>query len=544
MQIFDMHIHNFGGTPNPKSLLDKMDTAGVYGGCVFSDWPHSADFETRLNTVLNWTKGYPDRLFPVMWIHPYEKDIFENIKKAADRGIAAFKMICTDYYIYEDTPMALLREIAALNKPVFFHSGILWDGEVSSNHNRPLNWEPLLKIEGLRFSMGHCSWPWIDECIAMYGKFMNAGGDKKTAEMFFDITPGTPEIYRRELITKLYTIGYDVGDNIMFGTDASADSYRAEWCTKWLDIDAKIMDELGVSLENRQKLYRDNLFRFLGKTELVHNHISPDCDNDKHWSPVRQDMQKIIEDMYLRLNFPKEYNNEFYKALSQLKISDAITIDGYDKNCQDGARNLLSFLYFAHLLESKYKDKGIDNEILIDTLSDIVIWTNTWSQIKGGLYLGELCWLSRHLSMKLFKLGRLQFCMGKDKYENNVIEIHIPAGAPLDIAECQASIARAKVFFAKHFPEFEYENFTCHSWLLDSTLKQLLDENSNIIKFQNLFDIKQEDESFAILKYVFTWDTNILNLNTRLCNSSFAEKVKKYALSGNEFHETLGYIKK
>lgn len=154
-----MHVHNFGGTPDPKSLLDKMNKAGVFGGCVFSDWPQNADFDTRLKDVLAWTAGYPDRLFAVMWIHPYEKDIFENIKKAVDSGIAAFKMICTDYYIYEDQPMQLLKEIAKLKKPVFFHSGILWDGEVSSNHNRPLNWEPLLKIEGLRFSMGHCSWP-------------------------------------------------------------------------------------------------------------------------------------------------------------------------------------------------------------------------------------------------------------------------------------------------------------------------------------------------------------------------------------------------
>lgn len=28
--------------------------------------------------------------------------------------------------------------------------------------------------------------------------------------MFLDLTPGTPEIYRRDLLTKLFTIGYDV----------------------------------------------------------------------------------------------------------------------------------------------------------------------------------------------------------------------------------------------------------------------------------------------------------------------------------------------
>ena len=542
MQIFDMHVHDFGGTPDPELLLDKMDKAGVYGGCVFSDWPQNGSFETRLTHVLEWTKGHTDRLFPVMWVHPYEENVIENIHDAVKRGICAFKMICTDYYIYEDKPMELLREMARLDRPVFFHSGILWDGKVSSAYNRPLNWEALIGIKGLRFSMGHCSWPWIDECIAMYGKFMNAGKD--TAEMFFDITPGTPEIYREELLTKLYTLGYDVGDNIMFGTDASAHTYRAEWCSKWLDTDRKILDKLGVSLENRQKLYRGNLMRFLGKTDTVHRHLVPDCDDDNAWSAVNPEVKKVIEQWYLKLGFPKEYNREFYAALESINVSDAQTLENYDKNCDDGRRNLLTFLFFCSRLEKSYEQKGTDKQVLLDTLKDIVTWTNTWSQIKGGLYLGELSWLTGHLSMRLFRLGRLQFCMGKDKDGKNVVEIHIPEGAPLDPVECRASIDRAKDFFAKHFPEFEYQYFTCHSWLLDSTLKELLNENSNIIKFQNLFDITEQDESYALLGYVFTWDTTLLNIRNALCTSDFAQRVKKYVLSGKKFHEGLGYIKK
>jgi hypothetical protein len=39
------------------------------------------------------------------------------------------------------------------------------------------------------------------------------------SEMYFDLTRGTPKIYRRELLTKLYTVGMDVEDNVLFGTD-------------------------------------------------------------------------------------------------------------------------------------------------------------------------------------------------------------------------------------------------------------------------------------------------------------------------------------
>lgn len=290
MNVFDIHMHANNTNPEPEKLLREMEEAGAYGGCVFSNWPDRADskigtsFDERLNEVIGWTKGYEDRLFPIMWIHPYEDNIIENIHKAVDAGICGFKIICTDFYVYEEQSLNVLREIAKLNKPVFFHTGILWDGKVSSNYNRPLNWEALLDIKGLRFSMGHCSWPWIDECIAMYGKFLNALISRDdTAEMFFDTTPGTPEIYREELLTKLFTIGYDVGHNIMFGSDCSVDDYKPGWVSKWLETDGEIMDKLKVRKDIREDFYYNNLLRFLGKTEIKIEHKSPSADDANAW---------------------------------------------------------------------------------------------------------------------------------------------------------------------------------------------------------------------------------------------------------------------
>lgn len=292
MKIFDMHIHHFGGAVDPEGMLRRMDEAGIYGGCVFSNWPTEANpslgtsFDERLESVLMWSEGYGDRIFPVIWVHPHEENIIEKVRFAKERGIRAVKIICTNFYVYEEPCMALLRECAALGLPVIFHSGILWDGAVSSNFNRPINWEALLEIEGLRFSMGHCSWPWIDECIALYGKFLNSLTMRNTAEMFFDITPGTPEIYRRELLTKLYTIGYDVGHNVMFGTDATAEDYKPQWAKKWLDIDGKILSDIGVSQTNLERLYSENLMRFLGITDVKITHKSPVCDDNRAWSAL------------------------------------------------------------------------------------------------------------------------------------------------------------------------------------------------------------------------------------------------------------------
>ncbi|MBQ9922611.1 MAG: DUF5596 domain-containing protein [Clostridia bacterium] len=203
-------------------------------------------------------------------------------------------------------------------------------------------------------------------------------------------------------------------------------------------------------------------------------------------------------------------------------------------------------------LKKKYTEKGIPEEILIDTLKDITVWTYTWSDIKGSLFLGECEWLKRHLSMKLFKIGRLQFCMAKAECDipsknvskgDDIIEIHISATGPLKKCKCEESISRAREFFKKYFPEYDYKCFTCHSWLLDESLDELLNENSNIVKFRKMFDIVTKEESNAILRYVFNWNTTLRKLVKENPTSSFAAKVKERALSGGKFYETLGVLR-
>jgi len=557
MKIFDMHIHAFNTPICPEKLISDMDKAGIWGGCVFSNLPDRTSktgtpFDKRLSEVKEWCQGYPDRLFPVIYIHPYEDNIIENIHMAVKQGICGFKMICTDYFVGEEKVLEVLREIASLNKPVFFHTGILWDGEISSKYNRPLNWEDLLEIEGLRFSMGHCSWPWVEECVALYGKFMSSANTKKTAEMFFDITPGTPPMDRENLLKRIYTLGYDSFDNVLFGTDCIADLYNAEYASEILNRDRKILDKYGVSLENREKLYYKNLLRFLGKSDILAEHTLPSPEKPALCRCDNPEVYTIIESFFKSLNFPKIHHDKFYKAIKEIKISDALEIDKYDVDCTDGKRNLLSYLYLCRRLKERYEKLGIPDDVFYDTLSDLVIWTNTWSDLKGDLYLGELWWLSLHLDMKLFRLGRLQFGFGKAlmdipqyglKKDDPVIDIHIPEGEPLSPEKCDESIENAKVFFKKYFPEFQYKCFTCHSWLLDDTLDEILPPTSNLIAFKSRFDRVHKEKDYMLLRYIFRWDTNETNLKYAYPVSEFASKVKKRVLSGEDFYLTYGILK-
>ncbi len=272
MNIIDAHTH-LGFENQNKDVKKCMNAAGVSGACVFSPPPPEyndtigKDFDMRLSEVLSFTSRYKDILFPILWIHPYEENIFQKIDIAAKSGIDGFKIICSDFYIYEDEAVKVLEHVASVGKPVFFHSGILWDGKNSSKYNRPANWEALIGIKGLKFSMGHCSWPWIDECIAVYGKFLNASEQSEGSEMFLDITPGTPPIYRRDLFVKLFTIGYDIENNIFFGTDANAEAYNSDGAYECLCTEKKLLNELHIRQDVRENLYYNNIMRFLGKQE-------------------------------------------------------------------------------------------------------------------------------------------------------------------------------------------------------------------------------------------------------------------------------------
>ena len=262
--------------------------------------------------------------------------------------------------------------------------------------------------------------------------------------------------------------------------------------------------------------------------------------------------KKIIEKWYKKLNFPSEYDAEFYKALNETEMK-AITVEELDTTETDGKKNLFSVLYLSEALSEQYAKKGIPEEILLDTLSDIVSWFCIWSELKGGFYMGETGWLKNHLSMNLFQLGRLQFAFGKSEHDipeknirkgDAVIEVHIPWAGSFQKEECMASVEKAKAFFQEFYPEYSYCAFTCHSWLLDETLKNLLKPESNILSFQAMFEVFHPEEAYDILKYVLNWDATKENAHLYAASSSLAKKAQEWVADGKKFYVPLGVIEK
>lgn len=270
--ILDCHMHIIEGSGDRTEFTRGLRAAGVDGGILTSRPPacfpelgKPVPTAERLDELLLWCETAAN-LFPFHWIDPLEEGALQQVAEAVERGVTGFKVICDRYRPGDERAMRTYRAIARAGRPILFHSGILWDGKPSSVYNRPVEFEALLEVEGLKFALAHISWPWCDELIAVYGKFLDARGKHcdPSVEMFVDTTPGTPVIYRREALTKLFGAGYDVGRNVMFGTDARATSYSVDWVRQWVGRDMEVLGELGLARETIEGVFAGNLQRFVG----------------------------------------------------------------------------------------------------------------------------------------------------------------------------------------------------------------------------------------------------------------------------------------
>ena len=273
MKILDGHIHIRNDCVEAEGLRERLHDAGIQGGLLISlrpacflDAHETMTPDERLANVLAWCEG-DARFYPFFWVDPLEADAERQVQAAAEAGAAGIKVICNRFHPGDERARPVFEAVARSGLPILFHSGILWDGQASSVYNRPAGFESLFGIGGLRFALAHISWPWCDEAIAVYGKFLNALGrqpPEDAVEMFIDTTPGTPPIYREGALQRLYTVGYDVERNVTFGTDGCAHDYNVAWAREWIERDLGILRGLPISETARADVFSGNLLRFLG----------------------------------------------------------------------------------------------------------------------------------------------------------------------------------------------------------------------------------------------------------------------------------------
>lgn len=285
---YDEHIHIYEDSePKPEAFAARIAEAGLAGGCVYSreqaPSPRLAQStrmtpEQIVDNVIAWCSASPT-LYPFYWIDPSRADAVELVDMAVEKGICGFKVIRNNGCPCDGPALDCYRRMAHYGKPLTFHSGILYDGVPSSEYFRPVAFEPMLRVPRLRFCLAHISWPWCDECLAVFGKIRDACWrlrDVRTKEMnrdvptmFIDTTPGPKQIWRKDALQKIYLTQFKdaIRDRLMFGTDNNVHGYRVQHCRSYQDFDDGLFREMGLADEQVDSYYRTALDAFLFGSE-------------------------------------------------------------------------------------------------------------------------------------------------------------------------------------------------------------------------------------------------------------------------------------
>ncbi len=248
---------------------------------------------------------------------------------------------------------------------------------------------------------------------------------------------------------------------------------------------------------------------------------------------IRLLQQEELEKLLVQINMPRE----FAMQVMDHAWKDLPGYSGeYSSDVTNGADKLAE-----HLLAAiDNRDEGcpwenIPENIWLDTMKAFTRFVGEHHASTGEYGFDRDFWTTRQVNAQLLRIGELEYEMRlhEGRY---VIDLHIPSDAVMTADRLNASVAQARKFIAEWYPQWSEAPMVCSSWLLAPVLRDMLPESSNIIRFQNAFDILEVDpEPDDVLEWVFrlteeqqkTVDPADLPVNTTL-----QRKVKEFLLSG------------
>lgn len=205
-----------------------------------------------------------------------------------------------------------------------------------------------------------------------------------------------------------------------------------------------------------------------------------------------------------------------------------------------------------------HQSLGVPDEISQATLADLGRNIRVHRKREGVGGLGVMWWLMLHFRGVIFQLGRLQFerhhvgekiaesinaTGGNVTAKTNALSIHIPDFmGPMDHQACSESILEAMKFFPRHFPDWPVEYAICNSWLLDPQLQQYLKPESNIVRFQNRFQVIETDgeSNDSVMQFVFGKKVQDMDMITP--RSSLERGVTDHIRSGRMWRFVPGWF--
>ena len=157
---------------------------------------------------------------------------------------------------------------------------------------------------------------------------------------------------------------------------------------------------------------------------------------------------------------------------------------------------------------------------------------------NSGVRISQMLWAVYFIRLRIIEIGSLQF----EHEDNKTIKIHIPKNTDFRISKIKESIENSKI---KIKEIYNIDNFIykCNSWILSNQLHSIIDSNSNISKFYNLFKVSNGENCISdILNFVYNLDVcdNYLNLEEK---TTLQRIIKQELIKENIFYLGMGILK-
>lgn len=247
--------------------------------------------------------------------------------------------------------------------------------------------------------------------------------------------------------------------------------------------------------------------------------------------------KKIFNDVYENL-----YYNEFseIKKVWKIKCKDEL----FGNNVNPFVTNLMIVLgYEIHKNNMLNKYKLDIEQVEIHKRRVKECFENDLIHRKyNGVRISQMLWAVYFVRVRIIEVGRLQYAYECTEKNSSIIKIHVPKGKKLDLIEVKKSIKESQNKLRQVYGLNEIK-YICNSWLLSNQIYDILDKNSNIFLFHDLFVVEDgKDCVDDIMNFVY--GINKCDDYEKLGEkTSLQRKIKEKLIDGKKFCLGLGVLK-
>lgn len=244
---------------------------------------------------------------------------------------------------------------------------------------------------------------------------------------------------------------------------------------------------------------------------------------------AKLDLQKL-EPIFERL-LDRETAQNAYQELKEALGEDP-----------DSMKMLACQLICAGRDHARYLAEGMSEAVFADTMKCFTRFLSECRVRTGEDAFDRGWWTWRQISMRLFRIGELEYELSEHAGEK-AIAIHIPSDALFTPEKINDSLQQAQKFITEHFSAYSQSIYFCSSWLLSPHLAALLDEASNIRKFQERFILEKglpQDTGYMEWLFGKAPGTPVEALPE---NTSLQKKVKEDLRAGKNLGAGVGRLK-